>query len=470
MGNKRLQQIVQAIEAGQYEQAHHLFEALKVEPQEAQLAAYLRALTNFQLGQISRALALFADATATDCPNDWWVNYGICARKAEAWETLALVTANLRRRGVGGYQSVALQAETARRDCDFEEAVRLFQQERQRGIRSLELEHAYANALRDAGQYQEALTVYHEALSTQEDPEIRWNKTLTELAIGKAGLKSFEHRFERSPPPYLEYTPTKLTRFSEAQDLRNKRLLLISEQGFGDSLQFARYAPALEKMSKSFAWVVPKRLKKLLSESFPGLTCIEHSQVDEAEWDGWTGLMSAPYLGIDEVEGPYLKAGHLPQHLQKFRGSVLINWAGSKTYIHDFWRSLTAEDFAELAAFDCETPLISIQHGLDAEARASLPTGIQALGHTIDTEGDGFLETASLLNVSKAFVTTDTSVAHLAGALGVKTHLILGPLADWRWEWENQTSPWYPTMVLHRWRKRSELAEIMASIWSVIRS
>ena len=470
MGKIELKEIVKAVEGGRYKHARNLFDKLREEPHEAQFAAYLRALTHFQLGQIPDALVLFSHATKSECPDEWWVNYGICAREAQDWDTLRQVTAHLRKRGVGGYQSIALQAETARRDCDFEEAIDLFQYERQRVTPTLELEHAYANALRDAGRYEEALTVYEKTLNSHEDLELRWNKTLTELAIGRDGLQSFEHRFERSPPPYLEYTPTTLTRFSEARDLRGKRLLLISEQGFGDSLQFARYAPALQQQSKSFAWVVPKRLKQLLSQSFPDLTCIEHSQVDESEWDGWTSLMSAPYLGVDEAAGPYLKAGNLPEHLKEFKDSVLINWAGSTSYIHDFWRSLSAEDFAALAACDNETTLLSLQHGLDAEARASLPTGIRALGHNIDTGSDGFLETASLLKASKAFVTTDTSVAHLAGALGVKTHLILGPLADWRWEWENQTTPWYPTMVLHRWRKRGELPSLMTSIWSAIQS
>ena len=465
-----LTEIIKAVEVGQYELARDLLEKLEEKPHEAQFAAYLRALTHFQLGQISDALTFFAHATTGDCPDDWWVNYGICAREAQAWRTLAKVTAYLREHDVGGYQSITLQAETARRNCNFEEAIELFQQARLRTKPTFELEHAYANALRDAGRYEDALPIYQEALSAREDPEVRWNKTLTELAIGRAGLQSFEHRFERSPQPYLEYTPTNLTRFSDAGDLRGKRLLLISEQGFGDSLQFARYAPALKEMSKSFAWVVPKRLMQLLSQSFPELTCIEHSQVDEADWDGWTPLMSAPYLGVDEAEGPYLKAGNLPEHLKEFNDSILINWAGSTSYIHDFWRSLTAQDFMNLAGDDNETPLISLQHGLDSEARASLPTGIRALGHTIDTGSDGFLETASLLNASKAFVTTDTSVAHLAGGLGVETHLILGPLADWRWEWENQSSPWYPTMVLHRWRKRSELPNLMAKIRLAIQS
>ena len=108
------------------------FEELREEPHEAQFSAYLRALTHFQLGQISDALAFFSRATQIECPDDWWVNYGICAREAQDWITLSNVTAYLRKRGVGGYQSIALQAETARRDCDFEKAIDLFKYERQR--------------------------------------------------------------------------------------------------------------------------------------------------------------------------------------------------------------------------------------------------------------------------------------------------------------------------------------------------
>ena len=77
--------------------------------------------------------------------------------------------------------------------------------------------------------------------------------------------------------------------------------------------------------------------------------------------------------------------------------------------------------------------LVSIQHGLSDKDRASLPPMVHSIGHRIDTMSDGFLETASLLKESKAFITTDTSVAHLAGGL-MKTHLVLGPIADWRWE------------------------------------
>ena len=463
MGNT-LQDIIRTIEEGRLSEAFTSLEAYQPKSHEVEFTTYLQALTTYRLGDYTSSASKFDACITASSPIDWWLNFGILAREAELWEPLIRVANHLKGCRATGYEATVLMAEAARREERFDDAVALFQLEFKREPSDQRVSHGYANALRDAGRYASALDIFDEHLGQSTDPEVHWNKALTELALTPSCLAPLETRFQRTPPPFLEYNPTALPRVTVPSELQNARTLVISEQGFGDTLQFCRYLDALQQKCKELAWVVPKRLSRLLKLSFPQIRIITKAEVVESEWHNWISLMSCGSFDLATNSTPYLTAPNLSQLLQPYKGAILLNWSGSPTYVHDYWRSLTLEDLSPLYAPPVTTPLASIQHGLTKHQLMSIPSTVKALGHLIDQGEDGFCDTAALLAACEAFITTDTSVAHLAGALNVRTYLILGPVADWRWEASADTTPWYPSMSLHRWQSRQEIPSLLRSI------
>ena len=459
-----LKDIIRTLEESRFKEAQKLIEHYQPRASERAFVSYLRALTTFNLGHIEESFLSFQACLNRESPIEWWLNYGILCRNSERWASLQEVAHELSTRGVTGYEASALISEAARRACRLHQAVEAFEEEHQRQPEDHRVGLGYANALRDAGRYDDAVNVFEDLLSHSREPEVLWNMALSKLALGPSHLDALEVRFQRSTPPFLEYAPDALPRLTDANQLSDARLLVISEQGFGDTLQFCRYIGGLEEKCSALAWVVPKRLKTLLSLSFPEVELLNPDDVDEAKWDGWISLMSCGSLNLKEPQSPYLRAPKLPTEYQKYQGAVCINWAGSSTYVHDYWRSLSIKDFAPLYTKGLSAKIVSIQHGLTDKEQDTLPSNVAPLGHCLDTGADGFCETAALIVASKALITTDTSVAHLAGGLGVNTHLILGPLADWRWEWSEESTPWYPSLRLHRWHSRDELPTVMAKI------
>jgi len=459
-----LKDITRTLEAGRFAEAQKLIEDYQPKTSERAFVSYLRALTTFNLGHIEESFLSFQACLNRESPIEWWLNFGVVCRDSQRWASLQDVAHELSTRGITGYEASALISEAARRACRLHQAVEAFEEEHQRQPDDHRVTLGYANALRDARRYDDAVNVFKGLLSHSREPEMLWNMALSKLALGPSHLDALEVRFQRSTPPFLEYSPRTLPRLTDARQLSDARLLVVSEQGFGDTLQFCRYIGGLEEKCAALAWVVPKRLKTLLSLPFPEVELLNPDDVDEAKWDGWISLMSCGSLDLKEPEGPYLRAPKLHTQYQNYQGAVCINWAGSSTYVHDYWRSLSIKDFAPIYTGKLSSQLVSIQHGLSHEEQENLPSGVTHLGHCLDTGADGFCETAALIVASQALITTDTSVAHLAGGLGVKTHLILGPLADWRWEWNEESTPWYPSLRLHRWHSRDELPIVMAKV------
>ena len=126
-----------------------------------------------------------------------------------------------------------------------------------------------------------------------------------------------------------------------------------------------------------------------------------------------------------------------------------IAWQGSPTYNHDRWRSIPLAQFAGLATLE-GVQLISLQKGFGAEQAAGARFPLIELGDRLDDTAGPLMDTAAIMQNLDLVVTSDTSIAHLAGALGVPVWVALPFVADWRWLLEREDSPWYPTMRLFR--------------------
>lgn len=253
---------------------------------------------------------------------------------------------------------------------------------------------------------------------------------------------------------------------------------VITEQGLGDTLQFSRYLYALPGReygpNRSVVFEVPRVLIPLMQASFGDYDCQvvgrgEGPDVPEVP------LMSIPHLCNDSMPkryGRYLLAGYeghkvaedsrqvWSARLDKFLGTsrqlrIGIAWHGSQTYTGDNYRSFPVEYFAPLAwelparagATGGPRRLISLHKHDDLQPE--LPPWLVQFTD-LDAEGGAFMDTAGLMLACDLIITSDTSIAHLAGALGRPTLLLLTFFPDWRWGLHGHVCPWYESVTMVR--------------------
>jgi tetratricopeptide (TPR) repeat protein len=284
----------------------------------------------------------------------------------------------------------------------------------------------------------------------------RWNLAQLLLLQGnfKEGLEFFEARFSKHDPVLL---PEIEIPHWQGEPLAGKTIIISTEQAFGDAIQFVRYLPLLAQ--KGARVILYNHLKPLqqLFQSMPGISAVvtEKAQIPAADY--FLPMLSLPRLfatGLDSIPSrmiPYLapRPEKLHQWQQRVSSSsrmkIGLCWAGRNT--PDPRRSARLDDFAPLSAFP-ETIFYSLQLGEGSEQAMTPPEGMALIDFTKDI--DDFEDTAALLLQLDLVITIDTSVAHLAGALGRPVFTLLPFAPDWRWMLERTDCPWYPTMRLFR--------------------
>lgn len=260
------------------------------------------------------------------------------------------------------------------------------------------------------------------------------------------------------------------------ESLAGRTILLQSDQGLGDTLQFVRYAALLKQRGARVVVESRPQLASLL-RSCPGVDAIAVPDAPVGNFDVWLPVLSLPgafHTTIDTVPAavPYL----FPRDslVDKWRGELAgdgrlkvgIAWQGNPRNKLDRYRSIPLTAFAPLIALD-RLRLYSLQEGLGREqlAGATFAGKITDLG---DRLGD-FENTAAIMRNLDLIVTCDSAPAHLAGALGVPTWLLLPRVPDWRWMLERSDSPWYPSMRLFRQPRGGHWASVLATVAEALR-
>ncbi|CAG9188882.1 Flp pilus assembly protein TadD, contains TPR repeats [Paraburkholderia sabiae] len=258
-------------------------------------------------------------------------------------------------------------------------------------------------------------------------------------------------RFGTSLLPSVDYPQWR------GESLQDKSLVIVHEQGFGDSIQFVRYAPLLKALGlRRLTIVCPAVLKPLL-ETVDGVDDVVSELVaSKPAHDFWAFTMSLP-LRFNTTAGtipshlPYLHA--LPERIAKWQQRLPVHglkvglvWKGNPEHSRDTTRSLPG--LATLAPLWSvpDVSFISLQKG-QGESEAALATGSLRVTH-LGGAIDDFADSAAIVTQLDLVITIDTSMAHLAGALG-KTCWVMLPMfsTDWRWLRERTDSPWYPGVM-----------------------
>lgn len=273
----------------------------------------------------------------------------------------------------------------------------------------------------------------------------------------KSGLKFYEWRLHLKK--HIARLPRKEFLWDLTKPLKGKKFLVYEEQGLGDIIQFYRFLPLLEQKGAEVTFKVKKNLHQLLSSSSSKVQLTTSSPEDD-KIDFESPLMSIPYLLKTEIETipnttPYLKADtdkvvKWGKKLNSDKFKVGICWQGKKDTSRSLrGRSFPLENFRDISKIP-NVELISLYKGDDQNKFEGIDFDLTILGEDFDNGEDAFIDTAAVMMHCDLIITIDTSIAHLAGALGRPVWTALKYIPDWRWMLNRNDSPWYPTMRLYR--------------------
>jgi hypothetical protein len=316
------------------------------------------------------------------------------------------------------------------------------------------------------------LTAFAEALRLRPDyPKARTNRALALLQTGdyEQGWREYEWRWRTDDFTLRDFGRPRW----DGSSLKGRVILLHAEQGLGDTLQFIRYAPLVQQRGGVVVVEAPPRLLPLLGRC-PGIDRLVARGAALPEFDVEAPLLSLPalfgttaatipapipYLSTDPQRGEHWSVEL--RALAEFK--VGIAWQGSPTYRGDRQRSVPLRHFEPLARVP-GVRLVNLQKGHGSEQLESVAAnwGVVDLGPRLDEGAGAFEDTAAVMAQLDLVICSDTSVAHLAGALGVATWLALPLACDWRWGQKGETTPWYPAMRLFRQKHWGNWDEVFA--------
>jgi len=356
------------------------------------------------------------------------------------------------------------------------------------GERAVAIRHAFPEAwvalgdahtsLRDDAR---ALAAYRQARAI--DPAFavaRYQLSLCLLGRGEyaEGWQQYEARFDPAIPGAVAAPPLPMPMW-QGEDLRGGRLLVLTEQGYGDHIQFSRFVPTLASRGVEIVLGASPEMRALCT-TLAGVHRVL-TQVEEA-WecgaDRWTFIGSLPYrlgIGVDEVgmQAPYLTGD--PRRVAQWRTRLAgygagpkigLVWAGRATHGNDWRRSIPLSRLAPLAVVP-DAVFVSLQLG----ERGREAQGGVAEMRFIDAAPDlqDFADTAALLAALDLLISVDSAPAHLAGALGRPVWTLLPYMPDWRWRGDDEVSRWYPSMRLFRQQRAGDWEEVLQRVAGALR-
>ncbi|MEG4806376.1 TIGR03032 family protein [Microcoleus sp. F8-D3] len=339
----------------------------------------------------------------------------------------------------------------------------------------IETDPNYAEAYNNLGiiyqhehRLNEAIAYYQKAIDIRyQFPDAHFNLGIALLQIGEypQGFAESEWRWQTNKfTPFICPQP-----LWDGSDLSGKTILIHTEQGSGDAIQFIRYVPIVADMNCRIFLVCIPDLMPLFSTISHIDKMIPPGDIAISEFDVYTPLMSLPHilgttLATIPAQIPYLKVAEQNSVSPTLHSSsqstnklkVGIVWSGSSTHKNDRNRSCQLEDFAQILNIK-NIDFFSLQ-------KVTKPMDVAKLQEfnvcDLSSYMRDYADTARAIAQLDLVITVDTSVAHLAGALGKPVWTLLCYSPDWRWMLERSDTPWYPTMRLFRQSKPRDWVEV----------
>jgi tetratricopeptide (TPR) repeat protein len=460
-------------ELGRFEEALVSFEdALNAERNHAE-ALLNRGLTLHKLNRFEEALASFAGALAVR-PNyiEALRNRGTVLRELKRYgEALASFEQALRARPDSA-ETLSNLGVTLHEMKMFDLALTSYD-------RALRMRPDYAEALTNRGitmlelkLFDEALESFDRALQARpEFAEAHCCRAICRMLVGDfdRGWKENEWRWE------TEHLRREKRNFAQplwlgSDAIAGKTILLHGEQGFGDVIQFCRYVPLVAERGAHVIVEIPNSLLELMRTLMGPAEIVSKGQ-PLPNFDMHCPLLSLPLAFRTRLETipcaiPYLRAA--PSTVRSWgvrlasqkRFRVGLAWSGRPDHKNDHNRSLELTTLLPL--LDCDATFVSLQRELRRGDAVTLQDRADLL-HFGDKLSD-FSETAALVSSLDLVISVDTSVAHLAGALGKPVWILLPYAADWRWLLDREDSPWYSSARLFRQNQDRTWADVIARV------
>jgi tetratricopeptide (TPR) repeat protein len=335
--------------------------------------------------------------------------------------------------------------------------------------------------LKDLKRPREAIANFDRAIALAPDfAEAFFNRALAELSLGAfgPGWADYEHR--RGVKIYAPARAAVDAPEWTGENLSGRSILVCSEQGNGDIIQFCRYLITLRELGADVSFLIPERLAAILA-NLSGRIRLSSSPSPSDRFDFQCALMSLPHrlkLSAISAAPAYLRAE--PQLVEAWRArigrsglKVGISWQGG------VWqggpavtaRSFHVRELYPLSRLD-GVRLISLQKNLGTEqlAEVSPDMRVEALGEDFDAGPNAFTDAAAVMESLDLVVSCDTSIAHLAGALGRPVWVALKFAPDWRWGLEGKETRWYPSMRLFRQKAPEDWGPVFREIAAEMRT
>lgn len=333
--------------------------------------------------------------------------------------------------------------------------------------------------LQELGAFDAAIASYDKAIALAPDfADAQRNRAMLLLLMGDfaRGWPLYEWRWA------VEETKKSRRNFSQplwlgAESLAGKTILIHAEQGLGDTVLACRYLRPLQEMGAKILFA-PQRVLRALMGGI-GVPIVDIDDVGQS-FDFQCPLLSLPLafntaLASIPSPGPYLHAepARIAQWRSRIGGEgfrIGICWQGSTGRV-DVGRSFPITEFRSISGMP-DVRLISLHKGKGEAQLQDLPgeMRVETLGADFDAGPDAFLDSAAVMMLCDLVVTSDTAIAHLAGALGRPTWVALKQMPDWRWMMGRDDSPWYPTARLFRQKARGDWRGVFADIEIALRA
>jgi len=335
--------------------------------------------------------------------------------------------------------------------------------------------NALGGALADLGRDEEALQSFRQAMALDPDyAEPRWNAATCLLRLGRfrEGWPLFEWYRRLPAQPGAHRIPE--PRWSGIESLAGRSLYLHAEQGYGDTLQFSRYLTALVERGAAVTFAVQRPLVTLLRGLHAGVAVVAEDE-PEPRTDFRLPLLSLPVVleaDLTSIPPPLPLAGD-PALLEAWRARlgprraprIGLAWSGNPHHTNDANRSIP---LALLLAHLPRGPeYVCLQKDIRGPDRAPLA---ESAVREFSTMLADFADTAALSRCMDLIVSVDTSIAHLAGTLGLPTCLLLPAVADWRWLMKGTDTAWYESLRLYRQDRPGAWEGPLAQVAQAIRA
>jgi tetratricopeptide (TPR) repeat protein len=324
--------------------------------------------------------------------------------------------------------------------------------------------------LRERSRADESISILERRLPMDPGVDGHYSYSLSLLAAGRLAEGWHQYRFRWMREP----SASTRSRFSvppwSGQSLQGKTLLIACEQGFGDSIQFARYARLAKDLGANVVMQVQRGLHELAA-GFEAVDRVLDPKGEEVGFDFHIDMMSLPAVFQTEVSTipqhmPYVhvdvdRTRQWQARLSQPGMNIGLAWAGSPAHLADRSRSMKLDELRPLLQVKGAN-FFSLQKGGAEKAIGDL--GLTSELDEIGSQLNDFADTAAFINGLDLVICVDTAVAHLAGALAKPVWLLVARPADWRWLEDRDDTPWYPTMRLFRQGERGNWGEVIERV------